>query len=74
MNYTQQLEQVLQAILDEFEDDPENGWMGFDTSEDPFIMHEDLGDLLDRANDLLFENWDDEERMGRGYPTEEEDA
>ena len=66
MNYTQQLEQLLTEILDEFEDDPIHGWVTDDSVGEPFPVSNTLSDLLDRANDLIYSVEED-----IGYPTEE---
>jgi hypothetical protein len=61
--------QLLEKILDQFEDDPIDGWIHYPESEPtPVIVSIELSDLLDRANDLLYSA-----NEGLGYATEEEE-
>jgi RIO-like serine/threonine protein kinase len=73
MNYQTQLETILEELLNQFEDDPEIGWIHYDVNDFPVHVNDELGELLDRANDLIYGQKDDDGLLGgEGYPTEEE--
>ena len=63
MTYQTKLESLLEEILNQFEDDPNEGWLTYSADGDPFRVVDELSDLLDRANDLIY---------GTDYPDEEE--
>ena len=51
--YTYQLEQVLEQTLEQFDIDPVNGYLApcdYTTG----AVDADFGDILDKANDLLY--------------------
>jgi hypothetical protein len=59
--YTLQLQNLLEELLENFEYDPGIGYYTFETDGGPAVLSEELSDLLDRANDLLFEVGEDDE-------------
>lgn len=67
MNYTQQLTSLLEEILNEFEDDPQIGFIHYGADANPTVVSEELDILLERANDLIY----GPEGDATGYPTEE---
>ena len=74
MNYQTQLTTLLEELLNQFEDDPVSGWQHYDSLDQPYGVSEELNTLLDRANDLIYGQPDDDGLLGEGYPTEEEES
>lgn len=75
MTYQTQLTTLLEELLNQFEDDPREGWLCYDIDEQPYTVSQDLSELLDRANDLIYGQPDDDGLLGgEGYPTEEEEG
>jgi hypothetical protein len=66
MTYTQQLEQLLEEILNQFDNDATGaGWAHEDDAGGWFEVNSELWDLLDHANDLLY-SVDDEDYIEDG--------
>ena len=76
MNYQTQLTTLLEELLNQFEDDPQVGYLHYNDQDIPITVSQDLSELLDRANDLIYGQPDFEDGClgGEGYPTEEEDV
>ena len=76
MNYQTQLTTLLEELLNQFEDDPQVGYLHYNDQDIPITVSQDLSELLDRANDLIYgqPDFDDGWLGGEGYPTEEEDG
>lgn len=75
MTYQTKLEQLLEEFLNQFEFDPDhNKWMIYSYDDGPVPVNDELELLLDRANDLIYGQLDDDGLLGgEGYPTEEEE-
>lgn len=53
--YTNELESLLEELIEFFDFDPSIGYYTFETEDGPgAIMSDEFGDLLDRANDLVY--------------------
>lgn len=72
MNYTQQLESLLEEILNQFDNDPNTcGYTHDDDEGQLLLISSELSGLLDRANDLIYGTESVEEQWGLGFSTEE---
>lgn len=76
MTYQTKLEQLLEELLNQFEFDPDRShWMVYSDDDGPVPVCDELELLLDRANDLIYGQPDDDGVLGgEGYPTEEEEG
>lgn len=71
MNRTQKLEALLIAIVEHFEYEPVMDAYTVETISGFTPIEEGLAELIDRANDLLFEDCEEPEYEGCGFLTEE---
>ena len=52
--YTTQLESLLEELLSNFEYDPSIGYYTFETEGGPAVLSEELSELIERGQDLLY--------------------
>jgi hypothetical protein len=63
MTYQNKLESLIEEILNEFEDDPVVGWIHYGMEDEPSVCSDELQELLDRANDLIYGSEEEENEL-----------